>query len=201
MNTRPATRSVTPTDKMLFHKSYAAAESDAAEVKVEEDTALGGTTDTVLVESDKKVVVAMVIPEWFCATICAGMDLDDLFVGMNMEEEPQQPVPGNNNPEPLMMGADPNFIGDENQLINTGRFGVDPSLTVVPGELTPPSAEAEPISPSKDMNNNYKCAGVLPIALDCLEKGDIIAEWFLERMLNPKIMCDYNKGTCESLYA
>jgi len=154
MNTRPAIRSVTEADKMLFHKSYATAVTEAAEVKVEEDTALGGTTEETLVESDKKTVVAIVIPEWFCATICAGLDLDDLFKGMNIEEEPQQPVPGDNNPEPLMMGADPNFIGDENQLLNTGRFGVDPSLTVVPGEITPPTVEPEAISPSKDMNNN-----------------------------------------------
>jgi len=122
-----------------------------------------------------------------------------LFEGREIEEEPTQPVPA---PAPPVdsIGAEPAMAGEENQLINSGRFGVDPNFKMPEPEEGPkPSPEVPTSSAAKDMNGHYKCAGVLPTAATCLDMGDLIAEWFLERMLNPKVMCDYNTGSCGSL--
>lgn len=112
----------------MFHKAYAESpDAEAAEATAEEEEAIGGSADEPLLESDMKKVTPIVIPEWFCATICAGLDLDYLFEGQNIEEAPTQPVP---TPPavPTSIGQDPAMAGEENLLINTGRFGVDPNL-------------------------------------------------------------------------
>lgn len=98
------------------------------------------------------------------------------------------------------MGANTEMSGEENVLINTGRFGIDPAQSVPKAGVAPELGDAPNASPAKDMNGHFACAGVLPVGLECLEKGDLIAEWFLERVLNNKVMCDYNTGSCNSIY-
>lgn len=153
MNTKPLPRSVATADKQLFHSSQNEGVAEAEEEKKEEDTALGGSTNDQMITSDAaKPVTAMAIPEWFCSTICAGLDLDYLFEGQNIETEPQTPVPKAQAPVPTM-GGNPDFVGEENVLINTGRFGVDPNYTIK--EDQPNVSEAAPdASPSKDMNGH-----------------------------------------------
>jgi len=112
----------------MFHKAYAESpDAEAAEAVAEEEEAIGGTAEEPLMESDIKAVTPITIPEWFCATICAGLDLDYLFEGRNIEETPTQPIP-TPTPVPTSIGQDPAMAGEENLLINTGRFGVDPNL-------------------------------------------------------------------------
>lgn len=129
MNAKPLPRNVTSADKQMFHESYKESGEVAAEAEEavkEEESAIGGSTEAPLSTSDeRKPVIAMAIPEWFCPIICAGLDLDYLFEGQNIESEPQTPIPTPPAPVPSM-GGNPDMIGEENVLINTGRFGVDP---------------------------------------------------------------------------
>jgi len=46
-----------------------------------------------------------------------------LFDGVSVQEESQAPVPKKEEPS---LGAVPEMTGEENMLINRGRFGVDP---------------------------------------------------------------------------
>lgn len=50
-----------------------------------------------------------------------------MFEGQNIEAEPQTPIPKAAESTPINMGANTEMSGEENVLINTGRFGIDPA--------------------------------------------------------------------------
>jgi len=39
----------------------------------------------------------------------------------------------------------------------------------------------------------------MPYFEDCMEFGKELSTWFAERILNQNQMCDWDKGTCDSL--
>lgn len=50
----------------------------------------------------------------------------------------------------------------------------------------------------KDPYGNFPCDGSLPGWRSCMENGNELAEWMLQRWLNPKNVCDWEKGMCDS---
>jgi len=45
-----------------------------------------------------------------------------------------------------------------------------------------------------------RCVGIVPDAFSCLLNGEAISNWFMQRMLNPGNLCDYESKSCESLF-
>lgn len=91
----------------------------------EEQKALGGEPGSALATSEARGYSKMAIPEWFCTTVCSGLNMDDLINGEETIEEPedtsdfeiQSQAPSRANP------------GTEEHLtLNQGRFLVDDSV-------------------------------------------------------------------------
>lgn len=62
---------------------------DKENEKKEEDKAIGGNMDEHLIKEDNfNHYVKIDVPEWFCSTICAGLNLDDVISGEENVEEP-----------------------------------------------------------------------------------------------------------------
>jgi len=44
------------------------------------------------------------------------------------------------------------------------------------------------------------CERASPKIEDCVENGQLLSQWFAERILNPENMCDWTKNNCGSLF-
>jgi len=40
----------------------------------------------------------------------------------------------------------------------------------------------------------------MPDPHSCLKNGTKLAQWMMERLLNPNSICNYDKGTCGTLF-
>jgi len=97
LNQAPLKRKVKNINKLLFHDNYSAGmPKDSrswmeyllamfSSSKDEEDGALGGNEEKPLLDSDKKDITEIKLPDWFCPVVCAGLSLEDLFE--NLEDE------------------------------------------------------------------------------------------------------------------
>jgi len=47
----------------------------------------------------------------------------------------------------------------------------------------------------------HECDAAVPAFNDCLELGGEISGWISERILNSKMMCNYDAGNCGTLFA
>jgi len=53
----------------------------------------------------------------------------------------------------------------------------------------------------KKYNGLYECENLLPDYEDCIKFGSQISSWFSERIMNPNIICNFDKGECGNLFA
>jgi len=83
----------------------------------EENKALGGATEVHVINSTSNFkFVQMKVPEWFCSTICSGLNIDDLVSGDGNIESPDDNSIQTTN---FTMKAEGT---EENQHINNGRL-------------------------------------------------------------------------------
>jgi len=70
----------------------------ASSSTTEENKALGGAAEEHVIKSVTNYkYVQMKVPEWFCSTICSGLNIDDLISGDgNIESPEDNSIPNNN---------------------------------------------------------------------------------------------------------
>lgn len=176
----------------MFSSKYL--ESDgaaaAAEEEKEEESALGAGEQPIIKSESRFMVVPMEIPEWMCNTICAGINLNEIMDGEGINEPPEVPV---TNQTPQM--NNPHMNTEEGMIINTHRKGYDTSID------SPTTSESDATVPNIRYNGTHECDGTVPDFNVCLESGGEISGWISERILNTSQMCNYDTGSCGTLYA
>lgn len=105
--------------------------------------------------------------------MCAGLNVDNIINGEDLIEEPS----------------------DSKQQNKEERSNEKSSLI----DLKPPGVTLK-TGNHKDYSHLYECETVLPLFSDCISKGQLISEWFVERFLNPGHVCNWDQGTCGKIF-
>lgn len=130
----------------------------------------------------------MVIPDYVCTAICAGLNLADL-VGEGLMIEPPEEKPIINDPQL----HNPHMNTEEGLHQNTFRYGFD-------DRVTEGLDNGDHVHLGEKYGGGFECSSAKPKIDDCLTRGAEISHWLSERMVNPEHFCDYETGSCESLF-
>jgi len=135
----------------------------------------------------------MNVPEWFCSTICAGLNVDDIVNGDfgGYDSNSVSNLGGYNYTLKVTGG------GEEDKHIDNGRL-----MTIDQSIRQDATNKYGNVIKTHDklIDGTYECENMLPKVLDCVNKGVEISSWFSERLMNPTIMCNWSKGECGSLF-
>jgi len=123
-----------------------------------------------------------------CNLICAGLVLGDLLDGAPIDIPDVPPV--DNAPQ----STNPHMNTEEGTHLNTFRHGVDERVMPAGDEVAEP-----PVSKSQRYDGTYECQDSSPKSLECLEKGDLVAHWIMQRVINTSSFCDYETHNCDAL--
>lgn len=126
-------------------------------------------------------LVQMSVPDWFCPVVCADLDLDELipkspkFNTIKMAKEAKKfrfaekkKKKKKENNLKIDNFEENNAINTENNL-NFDGYENDYNY---------------------DLELQNPCMGMLPSGLTCLKSGLEISSWFMQRALNPGLLCN-----------
>jgi len=82
---------------------------------------------------------------------------------------------------------------EEGTHLNTFRHGHDER--VMPDGL----GDGIQVTKSQRYDGSYECQDTAPKSSDCLEKGDLVAHWIMQRIINTNSFCDYELHDCDAL--
>jgi hypothetical protein len=133
-------------------------------------------------------VIKMEIPDYVCQAICAGLDIEAI-IGDEAMIEPPELRPVNNDPQL----NNPHMNTEEGLHSNTFRYGKD--------DRVPEKVAESPFNGGEKYGGGYECSSAVPKVDICLEKGGELSHWISERLVNKEHFCDYEKGSCVTLFA
>lgn len=133
----------------------------------------------------------MEVPEWICATICAGIDIDGLYDGSTVEDPDEIITP---HPDDMSNRTNPLFSTEEGHHLYTNRKGSDNTIVSSEMDIGPNSSHV-----FTNVVGAYECGGATPDWNVCLDKGAEISHWISERILNLSSFCQYESGNCTHL--
>lgn len=110
--------------------------------------------------------VQLKAPEWLCSVVCAGLDVDEVLEDARVHIKDVAPQGLNTKFDMIGSG-----VQEEQDVLNVNQNQVN-SVAYT--------------------NNSYTkhCSEILPKVEDCINHGEELSAWMMERLLNPGTMCN-----------